>query len=90
MRKEPFEQVHNVADKLADALAQAHGGIEHVREARIAMEQTELTLDRRKPTRQILEQSRTIPQDVSASELARPPIYAQRRLTCMAAQTTFL
>ena len=80
VRKEPFEQVRNVAGKLADAVAQAHSGIEHMREARIAMEQTELTLTRRKPTRQILEQSRTILQGVSPSELTRPHIYAQRAI----------
>ncbi len=80
VRKEPFEQVRNVAGKLADAVAQAHSGIEHMRDARIAMEQTELTLTRRKPTRQILEQSRTILQGVSPSELTRPHIYAQRAI----------
>ena len=80
VRKEPFEQIRNVASKLADVVAQAHGEIEHLREVSIAMEQTELTLTRRKPTDQILEQSRTLLQDVSPAELTRPHIYAQRAI----------
>ena len=79
-RKEPFEQVRAVAGKLADAVAQAYGGIEHASEAAIAMEQTELTLARRKPTRKILEQSRALIRDVSPSELTRGHIYAQRAI----------
>ena len=79
-RKEPFEQVRSVAGKLADAVARAYGGIEHARDARLAMEQTELTLARRKPTRQVLNQSMSILQDISPSELTRRHIYAQRAI----------
>ena len=80
LRKEPFEQIRSVAGKLADAVARAYGGIKHAREAKLAMEQTELTLARRKPTRQILNQSRAILQDISPSELTRSHIYAQRAI----------
>lgn len=79
-RKEPFEQVRNVAGKLADAVAGAYGEIEHSPESKLAMEQTELTLMRRKPTRPILEQSRAILQDISPTELTRRHIYAQRAI----------
>lgn len=79
-RKEPFEQVRNVAGKLADAVAGAYGEIEHSPEAKLAMEQTEVTLMRRKPTRPILEQSRAIIQDISPAELTRRHIYAQRAI----------
>ena len=79
-RKQPFEQVRNVAGKLADAVAGAYGEIEHSREAKLAMEQSEVTLMRRKPTPPILEQSRAILQDVTPSELTRRHIYAQRAI----------
>ena len=79
-RKEPFEQVRLVAAKLADVVARAYGEIIHSRESRLAMEQVELTLARRKPTPQILDQSRTVLRGITPSELTRPHIYAQRAI----------
>ena len=79
-RKEPFEQVRSVAGKLADAVAKAIAEIEHSADASLAMEQVELALARRKPTRPILEQSRTVLQGVRPSELTRRHIYAQRAI----------
>ena len=79
-RKEPFEQVRKVAGKLADVVARAHGGIEHIRKADLAMEQTELTLARRKPSLRILDQSKAILKGILPSELTRRHIYAQRAI----------
>lgn len=79
-RQEPFEQVRKVAGKLADAVAKAIAGIEYRPDASLAMEQVELALARRKPTRPILEQSRTVLQGVRPSELTRRHIYAQRAI----------
>ena len=79
-RKQPFEQVRNVAGKVADAVWGAYNGIKHVSEAKLAMEQNELTLARRKPTRRILDQSRVILKGISPSELTRRHIYAQRAI----------
>ena len=79
-RREPFEQVRNVAGKLADAVAKAHAGIEYRPDASLAMEQVELALARRKPTRPIVEQSRALLQGVRPSELTRRHIYAQRAI----------
>ena len=79
-RKQPFEQVRHVAGKLADAVAGGYGEIEHSPGAKLAMEQAEVRLMRRKPTRPILEQSRAILQDISPSELTRRHIYAQRAI----------
>ena len=79
-RKQPFEQVRNVAGKLADVVAGSYGEIKHSTEAELAMEQAEVTLMRRKPTPPILEQSRAIIQGISPSELTRRHIYAQRAI----------
>ena len=79
-RKRPFEQVRNVAGKLADVVAGSYGEIKHSTEAELAMEQAEVTLMRRKPTPPILEQSRAIIQGISPSELTRRHIYAQRAI----------
>ena len=80
LRKQPFEQVRLVAGKLADVVARGYGEIIHSREATLAMEQAEVTLARRMPTPQILEQSRQVLQGVSPSELTRRHIYAQRAI----------
>ena len=78
--KEPFEQARLVAGKLADVVARAHEEIVHSREAELGMEQFELTLAKRKPTPQILDQSRAMLRGISPSELTRPLIYAQRAI----------
>lgn len=77
-RKEPFEQVRHVASKVADAVIGSYSSIEHVSEASIDMAQTELVLARRKPSPEILTQSRQLLSSPAASATARQLIYAQR------------
>lgn len=80
VRKEPFEQVRHVASELADVVAAAYGNIEHVAGAGVAMEQSELSLARRKPSAAVLSRSRRLLEKPPASATARQVIYAQRAL----------
>lgn len=78
VRKEPFEQVRHVASELADVVADAYGNIEHIGGAGVAMEQSELSLARRKPALSILNRSRRLLEQPTESVTARQVIYAQR------------
>lgn len=78
IRKEPFEQARHVASELADVVLDSLGDIEYASEAVVAMEQSELTLARRKPSETELAQSRRLLADPPESVTARQTIYAQR------------
>lgn len=78
VRKEPFEQVRHVASKLADKVMAAYEGISHESTLHLDMAQSELSLARRKPTKEILERSRALLADPPDSATARERIYAQR------------
>ena len=78
VRKEPFEQVRHVASELADVVAAAYEKIEHVAEAKVAMEQSELSLARRKPSLSLLNRSQRLLEQPLESVTARQVIYAQR------------
>ena len=78
VRKEPFKQVRHVASELADVVAAAYGNIEHIGGAGVAMEQSELSLARRKPALSILNRSRRLLEKPPESVTARQVIYAQR------------
>lgn len=77
-RKEPFEQVKHVASELADIVAAAYERIEHIPGAGVAMEQSELSLARRKPSQSLLNRSRLLLEDPPEAVTARQVIYAQR------------
>ena len=78
VRKEPFEQVRHVASELADVVAAAYEKIEHVAEAKVAMERSELSLARRKPSLSLLNRSQRLLEQPLESVTARQVIYAQR------------
>lgn len=80
VRKEPFEQVRHVASELADVVAAAYEEIKHVAVADVAMEQSELSLARRKPSRSLLNRSRQLLEEPPESVTARQVIYAQRAI----------
>lgn len=80
VRKEAFEQVRHVASELADVVAAAYGKIEHIAGAGVAMEQSELSLARRKPSQSLLNRSRLLLETPPESVTARQVIYAQRAL----------
>lgn len=77
-RKEPFEQVRHVASELADVVTAAYERIEHITGAEVAMEQSELSLARRKPSPSLLNRSRRLLEVPPDSVTARQVIYAQR------------
>ena len=77
-RKEPFEQVRHVASELADVVTAAYEKIEHITGAEVAMEQSELSLARRKPSPSLLNRSRRLLEVPPDSVTARQVIYAQR------------
>ena len=77
-RKEPFEQVRHVASELADVVAAAYGDIKHFAGAEVAMEQSELSLARRKPSASVLHRSRRLLEEPPQSVTARQLIYARR------------
>ena len=78
--KPPFEQVRHVASKLADTVLDAHSRIGHVKEGTVAMAQSELTLERRRPTPEVLARSRALLADPPSAVTARQTIYAQRAI----------
>ena len=80
IRKEPFEQVWHVASELADVAVDAYEKIEHVAGAEVAMEQSELSLARRKPSQSLLDHSRQLLEEPPEAVTARQVIYAQRAL----------
>ncbi len=75
--REPFEQVRNVAGKVADAVAKSYGSIEHLPTADLAMAERELTLSLRKPSPEVYEQSKKLLANVPLADYTRPHIYAQ-------------
>lgn len=77
-RKDPFEQVRHVASELADVVAAAYGDIKHFAGAEVAMEQSELSLARRKPSASVLHRSRRLLEEPPQSVTARQLIYARR------------
>ena len=77
-RKESFEQVRHVASELADVVTAAYEKIEHITGAEVAMEQSELSLARRKPSPSLLNRSRQLLEVPPESVTARQVIYAQR------------
>ena len=77
-RKKPFEQVRQVAAKLADVALEAHARIEYSAEPGIEMAQSELMLARRKPAQEVLARSRALLADPPQSLSVREMIYAQR------------
>ena len=78
VRKEPFEQARHVASELADVVLDALENLDHVSGAGVAMEQSEVTLSRRKPSESVLARSRKLLADPPESVTARQTIYAQR------------
>ena len=76
--KEPFEQARHVASELTDVAVGAYEKIEHVAGAEVAMEQSELSLAHRKPSRSLLNRSRRLLENPPESVTARQVIYAQR------------
>lgn len=77
-RKKPFEQVRHVASELSDVVVAAYERIEHVTAAEVAMEQSELSVARRKPSPSLLNRSRQLLEVPPESVTARQVIYAQR------------
>ena len=69
IRKEPF-----------DVAVDAYEKIEHVAGAEVAMEQSELSLARRKPSQSLLDHSRQLLEEPPEAVTARQVIYAQRAL----------
>ena len=78
MRKEPFEQVRHVASKVADVALDTYQQTELTSEASLAMERSEVTLARRKPSSALLAKSRSLLADPPESVTPQQAIYAQR------------
>jgi hypothetical protein len=75
----PFERIHQVADRVARGALEAYKTIEHHRQLDIAMLQSELTLQRRKPTPEGYEQAKKVLAEPDESKLPkRAKPYAER------------
>ncbi len=80
-RREPFEQVRIVAGKVADKSLEAYRSIEHSSDVTLAMAESILTLDRRKPTDEGYEQAKkvlTVEDESTLPRRAKP--YARRAI----------
>ncbi len=79
-QREPFEQIRNVAGKVADVSKAAYDRIEHRPWVDLAMVQTELTLGLRKPTDEGYEQAKRTLKTVDGTKYPQRVIYAQRAI----------
>ncbi len=79
-RREPFEQIRKVSGEVADLAREAYGEIQYRPWVDLAMDQTELTLARRKPTEEGYAQAKRTAATVNGSQDPQRLIYAQRAI----------